>query len=332
MIDYSANPFLSVILPTYNRKYCIARMIDSVLIQSFKDFELIIIDDGSTDETVDFLEEKYCDKRIRIVRKENGGVSSARNLGISLATGKYITFVDSDDYLLDGFFEDIYLNLKQYKSEVLVYGGYCCGENSTIYAIPIFFKKQNGEGEESVKNGKNFLQDFCLFSGNSWGCAKVFDRKFILKYGILFNPCVSYGEDMLFVMQVYLIAPRVAMSFKKFYVYHIDTVSASRGLLHLEKKIENIILIHDCMKKYYKQNYVALNSIRHIKTLLLEKPFFVLKKQIKAKLSEICSVISLEDCGYFEKIEISLIRNNKFFRLSLLFFLKKITNKMRIIM
>lgn len=87
-------PVVSVVLPTFNRMYCVRRAIDSVLNQSFQDFELLVVDDGSTDNTVSVVPD---DPRINYIKKENGGVSSARNRGIAEARGKYIAFLDSDD-------------------------------------------------------------------------------------------------------------------------------------------------------------------------------------------------------------------------------------------
>lgn len=87
---------VSVIIPTYNRGYIVERAIKSVLAQSFSDFELLLIDDGSTDNTKSVIE-KIKDERIKYIYKPNGGVSSARNMGISQAKGKYVAFLDSDD-------------------------------------------------------------------------------------------------------------------------------------------------------------------------------------------------------------------------------------------
>lgn len=89
-------PLVSVVIPTYNSVCYLTEAIDSVLAQTFQDFEILVVDDGSTDETATILEEKYKD-RIRYLHKANGGVSSARNFGIQRAQGKYIAFLDADD-------------------------------------------------------------------------------------------------------------------------------------------------------------------------------------------------------------------------------------------
>lgn len=92
------NPLVSIIVPTYNRAYCIGRTIDSVLSQSYDNYEIVIVDDGSSDSTDKYLEEKYGNEnRIHYIYQENKGVSAARNLGLSEAKGSYIALLDSDD-------------------------------------------------------------------------------------------------------------------------------------------------------------------------------------------------------------------------------------------
>ena len=97
---------LSVIVPVYNSKEHLSRCIDSILSQSFSDFELLLVDDGSKDGSgavCDAYSEK--DSRVRVFHKENGGVSSARNVGIENADGQWLTFIDSDDWIEEDFFQ-----------------------------------------------------------------------------------------------------------------------------------------------------------------------------------------------------------------------------------
>ena len=94
------NPLVTVIIPTYNRGWILKEAIDSVLLQDFDDFELIVVDDGSTDNTQDILNGYACD--IIVLRRDNRGVSAARNAGITCASGQFIAFLDSDDMWLPG--------------------------------------------------------------------------------------------------------------------------------------------------------------------------------------------------------------------------------------
>ena len=94
------SPTISVIIPVYNTEMYLRRCIDSVLAQTYQDFELLLIDDGSKDSSGAICDEYAAkDARVRVFHKENGGVSSARNLGLDNARGEWVTFVDSDDYI-----------------------------------------------------------------------------------------------------------------------------------------------------------------------------------------------------------------------------------------
>lgn len=100
ILDNNSKPTVSIIVPAYNAEKYICMLIDSILAQTFKDFELLLVDDGSIDSTPQILDQ-YAEKdsRIKVLHKKNGGVSSARNCGLDNAQGKFITFADSDDYL-----------------------------------------------------------------------------------------------------------------------------------------------------------------------------------------------------------------------------------------
>jgi len=95
---------ISVIIPTYNSREYICEAIESVLRQSYKNYEIIVIDDGSTDDTVRLLDSKY--RGLRIVSQKNAGLATARNTGLKLAKGDYIQFLDADDTILPGKFEE----------------------------------------------------------------------------------------------------------------------------------------------------------------------------------------------------------------------------------
>lgn len=117
------NPKVSVIVPVYNVKPYLERCIDSLISQSLKEIEIILVDDGSTDGSAAFCDD-YArrDERIVVIHKQNGGVSSARNAGIELAKGEYIIPVDSDDYVEPGFCEIPYSLAKQYDVDMVMFG------------------------------------------------------------------------------------------------------------------------------------------------------------------------------------------------------------------
>lgn len=122
------NPIISIIVPVYNAKKTLGRCIDGILSQTFKNFELLLINDGSTDRSGELCDEYAAkDQRIKVFHKENGGVISARNVGLDHTKGKWITFVDGDDYIYDNIF-----NLISLHDEDLLIFNYDINNNGTI--------------------------------------------------------------------------------------------------------------------------------------------------------------------------------------------------------
>lgn len=145
-------PKLSIIVPIFNAEIYLERCIKSILNQSFKDLELILINDGSTDNSLSICYKyKNLDKRIVVIDKENEGVSVARNYGLKIANGQYIGFVDSDDYIEFDMYEKLYKNLKKYNGDLIKCNYKECIdgheiENKETSIISIYSK------EESFKN------------------------------------------------------------------------------------------------------------------------------------------------------------------------------------
>lgn len=121
MKQASKKPLISVIIPVYNVAPYLLRCLDSVVSQSYKKLEIIVVDDGSTDESGEICD-TYAknDKRIRVIHKKNGGLSDARNKGIVIANGEFITFIDSDDYVEKNHIETLIFNQCKYNSDIAI--------------------------------------------------------------------------------------------------------------------------------------------------------------------------------------------------------------------
>jgi len=175
-------PKVSVIIPTYNRTDTIVETIESVLRQRFTDFQLIIVDDGSTDDTASIIA-GIADARVKYYYKKNGGVSSARNLGVAKARGQFVAFLDSDDFWPDNFLEVMTDKLDRNPD----YGAAYC---SRVIAFP------DGRKIES------YQKDFCksghltveLFKKSFMQTSTICFRKQVLD-GIFFEPSLSNAED-----------------------------------------------------------------------------------------------------------------------------------------
>ncbi|MCE3047224.1 glycosyltransferase family 2 protein [Helicobacter kayseriensis] len=236
--------FFSVIIPTFNREDFISRAIDSVLCQDFENFELIVVDDGSTDRTRELLEQ-YNDERIRYFYKANGGVSSARNLGLQHARGQYVTFIDSDDYIAQGFLKDAYSFLSKGDIECLFYAGVAIQKTKEI-KVPLFWAKASGD-QEYV--GRGLFIDFCLYLGNSWGCGKFFKNSAIQEHHLQFCEEISYGEDLMFVLSFLAFAQNSFVRNKNYYYCDIRYESLSRSQISKKDHIENLLKGYEKLRK-----------------------------------------------------------------------------------
>jgi glycosyltransferase involved in cell wall biosynthesis len=174
--------FFSIILPTYNRAHMLAKAMDSVLAQTFKDWELIIVDDGSTDNTEDLVK-SYSDPRIHYHRQENRERSAARNAGISLAVGKYICFLDSDDYYLPDHLQNLFVILE--KSDFPVCFAFCdmhTGAHKTPVATSPYCNAKKHNPLERI-----FYSMICVVQA-------CISRNILLEEK--FNEMLSNGEDL----------------------------------------------------------------------------------------------------------------------------------------
>ena len=180
-------PAISIIVPIYNSEKYLGRCIDSILSQSFTDFELILVDDGSKDTSPQICDEyASIDKRIRVIHKKNGGVSAARNDGLDIAKGDYITFVDSEDRVDTDYLKCLYK------------------KNAFDYVIGTFINEPYGKIRklrEKVFIGdglKDYISVSYLSNGYPWG--KLFKSNIIKGNSIRFENIKVY-EDLLFCIE-----------------------------------------------------------------------------------------------------------------------------------
>lgn len=187
---------LSVIMPIYNSEKYLARAVESVLNQDFDGFELILVDDGSTDrsaEICDALQEK--DYRIRVIHKKNGGVCSARNAGLKAAVGEYVAFCDNDDKYLSGLLKDNYRLAKEYDADIVRYNWKCVyyGKNrsSKSFSIP---KGVHCFRNEEIDENYMFINK-C--SRAVWSA--LYRRSFLTEHSLQFYERAKSGlEDAIF--------------------------------------------------------------------------------------------------------------------------------------
>lgn len=210
---------ISIVVPAYNAAGVIGKCIDSVLLQTYSDFELLIIDDGSRDETAEIVAAKAAqDTRIRLICQENAGVSSARNTGIAAASGELLCFIDSDDTVSANYLETLHTLYSPGVLPVIdVVRSDCNG--SALNPMPETFTL-DGNWVDSYFCGQ--LRYGIAFSV----CNKLFSLQTLRREHIVFLPELSIGEDMLFVFQYLHYCRSICFSKDAGYHYTIAQGSA----------------------------------------------------------------------------------------------------------
>ena len=210
---------VSVIIPIYNRQKYLARCFDSIINQTVSDLEVILVDDGSADDSgriCDVYAEK--DKRFRVIHKENGGVSSARNSGIDMMSGDYCCFVDSDDYVFENFIFVLLNNLKLHNCDISV-----CGLSKTDAAMNSnsVTVLNHSEAQLSLFNERDGIKGYIG--------GKLFKTDIIKKKNIRFDENQALAEDLLFLFD-YLMCSQsenaVCVSESKLYYYENSSAGA----------------------------------------------------------------------------------------------------------
>lgn len=214
---------ISVIIPVYNMEKYIKRCLDSILNQTYGNIEIIVVDDGSIDKSVLICNE-YSKKyhNIKVINKENGGVSSARNLGVNNATGNYISFVDPDDFIEKNMYAELYNAIREYKSEIAV-----CSVNE-IRGNEIFTGDNTGKLIKYSKSEaiSGYFNDRYPFNCN-YLCNKLFSNK--LFDNVRLNEKIAYQEDSEIMIKLLNASDSIAYIGKPLYNYDLREGSLSSG-------------------------------------------------------------------------------------------------------
>lgn len=213
------NPSVSIIVPVYNASSTLYRCIDSILAQNFSDFELLLINDGSKDNSGVICDEYVAkDPRVRVIHKENGGVSSARNLGLDNAKGEWIAFVDSDDWVAVDYIKNLYSHTTDNIDLVVSFPTYIYNDGSS--KIPKYKEKRVCEHNFE----KIFVEHSMHQNTSPW--SKLFRKKLIEENKIRFCEEMHIGEDLLFLYNFMLVSIRIYISSETDYMYSYDLTSS----------------------------------------------------------------------------------------------------------
>lgn len=318
--------YLSIIVPIYNAEKFLDKCLSSVKNIKNIDFECLMIDDGSTDESYEICK-RYVDKNFKYIFKENSGVSSTRNYGIEKSKGKYILFLDADDYLNENV-EELLINAINSKSDFVVFD----------YKIDLYGKEVH---KKYIKEKNDLLEDviYKIYStaelNTCW--AKLFKSDVIKKNKLNFYQDIRIGEDQIFVMEYINCIESVKNIEGEILTYRINTSSAMNTynphcrFSDFEKsyfKIKNTRFAKESENILNEMNYNFFNSITHYFRQLsnmvgIGEYLKIYNSQVNSNLvKEIAQNLKdKKELKFIKRIELFLIQNKKRFG-GLYFFFK----------
>lgn len=225
---------VSVIIPVYNSESYLHRCVDSLLTQSYTDFELILVDDGSRDSSSDICDE-YArkDGRIKVFHKENAGVSSARNLGLDNATGEFVVFVDSDDWVDIHFLEYLYTAVHKEKADIAV-----------CEIINYYGHKIKISNNSLIEKDKCAYIKYQIIAGFTSVCNMMFNREFIEANRLRFEK-VRYSEDFIFSIKAICLSKRI--TYVANHLYYYDRTNEISALHHYPDDMYKDLLYGDAL-------------------------------------------------------------------------------------
>ncbi len=252
---------ISIIIPVYNVESYIEKCIDSILNQSYVSFELILVDDGSIDNS-GLICDRYAniDSRVKVFHVSNGGVSSARNKGIEEASSDWLFFIDSDDWVDPEYLEQLIKNIKSETS--ICYSGvineYIQSERkTTAFSYPNVYC-------DSIDNLGVFIAKYSILQ-NGLPYAKMFNKRILNQYNIRFDTSLSFHEDHLFVFQYLMHVSDFATTDIMSYHYRHE-----ENKMSLSSKKHNPLKIYEAGVKMLKQTKILLQQY-HIENIAYKK-------------------------------------------------------------
>lgn len=237
---------ISIIIPAYNVENYIAKCLFSIIKQSFKDFEILIVDDGATDRTNEIIKifSKF-DNRIKLIEQKNQGAGTAKNNALNQAIGKYIIFVDSDDVLLPDALKMAYDTISQNKVDVVVFGAEGILEDKKVNCSYGIENVPNEIKNKILTQKEKYISKLPVIA-----MCKIYDREFLVKNSIYFQTTKT-GEDQIFHIKAILLADKIFILDKNLYGYR---KRRKGSLTSSKKKKDNSVIYNFYAIKDFLQN------------------------------------------------------------------------------
>jgi glycosyltransferase involved in cell wall biosynthesis len=251
-----AEVIISIIVPIYNAEKYLPACLDSILVQTFTNFELLLINDASKDNSLEICNQYAVkDNRIRVFNQEkNGGECVSRNIGLQNANGKYIVCIDADDAVLQNHLESLYYSTS-IPSGTLVHAPHLVNNNGIINGI------DDKQAPSFIDNlcGKKIKTDF-LFAGPAW--SKMIETAIIRKNSIQFRPGVKINEDHIFHLEYLMHVNAYKNVGEKTYIYFNRPESISKKHFSYEECMERVDLMIPMTEKVLKRFYIEDKKVK----------------------------------------------------------------------
>ena len=283
---------ISIIVPIYNAEKYLNKCIDSLVNQTKKELEFILVNDGSTDLSEDIIK-SYKDKRIKYFKNKNQGIGKTRNFGIDKATGKYLMFLDSDDYLDINACEKLYNKAIKEKSDLVVFDFYRVED--TLKEVTI-----NNFKSSSLKENPNLLLDI-----NLGPCNKLIKRELIDKNNTRFNEKLKY-EDTPFVAEIIKNANKISKlnEYLHYYVIHSNSETTVR-----DERVFDIIKIIDIIREQYKNEKYMEDVINKLTVRTLTN--YTIQQRVQKDIK--VGMKFIDEAFSYMKKNIPNYKNNKYY-------------------
>ncbi len=252
---------VSIVVPVYNAEDYLESCVDSLISQTYKNIEIILVNDGSTDHSVEICE-KYAkmDSRIKVMHKENGGVSSARNTALKEASGDYVCFVDSDDTTNEDMIRILYDTMISKSADIVICSYQLVSEDGLIENVSVT--------KDVEFTTREALKDVLLtktFTGSPWG--KLFKTEKVKT--LSFDEDIFFGEDMLFVVKAIKNAEKIVFIPLPYYNYNIRENSASTSFFN-DKRFSDLISRQRIYGEISQMNDRELTEYAHVSIILAD--------------------------------------------------------------
>lgn len=324
-------PFLSIIVPIYNVEHYLKECLDSILNQKYEDFELILVNDGSTDNSAKICDDyaKY-DARIVVIHKENGGLVSARKAGLKVAHGKYIGYVDSDDWIEADMYQSLCGAAHKYDVDIVICDiveNYPNQEvRRTQMVAPGLYEKNGMEQEVyPIMLYAGEYYQFGLFPSVS---NKIFKKTLIQKFQLNVDETIRMGEDVACTYPSLLDANSIYILDKQ-YLYHYRQNPSSMTASYDQNFFEKILILYGHLKHFTRSNektapnfayqlqyyftYLVIAGVNNEfnpknEKSLREKRAFIKKMMKQKDINEVLQTIRINDLPYKVKCYIWLLK------------------------